>query len=118
LFHCRSKSKSLYGLVELMIGCVIAVARVNADVIANSPPNIEYALAFVTGSFFLAVRGITNINESLANDTEDPIARRWINPVFRSAQSASSQLFKALDARHSEEENVSEVEKLAGTEKK
>jgi hypothetical protein len=70
LFYFRLKIRCLYGCSEVLVGLLVAGARLNAETIPSL--NAPILIALLTAGAYLVVRGLDNIHQGMKSQS-DPV---------------------------------------------
>lgn len=92
LFAFRLKMRTIYGIVESLVGVLIFVSKVESDVRAINDLKLETGVAILTGSLYLVVRGIVNIQDGLTQEPLDIVAGTFWHRSIRSIKMIASYL--------------------------
>lgn len=85
-FLLRLHARVLYGLAEVVVGVTVALRRIDISKIGQVATDPELALALLTASIYLIVRGFDNIHQGLTREPKDAISQvfwRWLLEVAR-----------------------------------
>lgn len=76
LFYFRFYIKSIYGLMEVIVGIFIGTAKISENFYKVDTP--DFYLIILTASLYLIVRGLDNLYHGLIKDSNDLIAKKLI----------------------------------------
>jgi hypothetical protein len=80
-FMLRLHGRAVYGLVEVVVGVTVALRRLDISKIGQVATDPELALALLTASIYLVVRGFDNIHQGLTKEPRDAVSQlflRWL----------------------------------------
>ncbi|MBK7232645.1 MAG: hypothetical protein IPH93_10365 [Saprospiraceae bacterium] len=69
------KYKTIYGLIEVSIGVMIALSKIK-EYWTVQPVSTDFIVGYVTASIYLIVRGCDNLHQGFKSGSKDPIAKR------------------------------------------
>jgi hypothetical protein len=84
LFWFRLRMRAIYGTTEVVVAIVIALAQTRQHTLSSLATNPQLALALLTASLYLVVRGLDNIHHGIYKDPPDQFARglfQWMRRV-------------------------------------
>jgi hypothetical protein len=68
LFYFRLKARCLYGCSEVLVGLLVAGARLNAEAVPSL--NAPIFVALLTAGAYLVVRGLDNIHQGVKSESD------------------------------------------------
>jgi hypothetical protein len=68
LFYFRLKARCLYGCSEVLVGLLVAGARLNAEAVPGL--NAPILVALLTAGAYLVVRGLDNIHQGIKSQSD------------------------------------------------
>lgn len=74
LFWLRLRIRAVYGATEVVVAVVIALAQTRQQSLSAVATNPQIALALLTASIYLVVRGLDNIHHGLYKSPPDKVA--------------------------------------------